>query len=184
FNLSGGMRQRAMIAMALCCRPRLLVADEPTTALDVTIQAQILDLLQQLQADLGMSVLLITHDLGVVARATRRVAVMYLGQIVEETTTAQLFATPRHPYTRGLLRSMPRLGRKAREPLQPIRGNVPPALAVVPGCAFHPRCPDAVAGLCDRVAPLLAEVAPGHKSSCLLEPEVAALSLAAMGKAS
>jgi peptide/nickel transport system ATP-binding protein len=176
FNLSGGMRQRAMIAMALCCGPRLLVADEPTTALDVTIQAQILDLLRRLQSELGMSVLLITHDLGVVARATRRVAVMYLGQIVEETTTERLFASPQHPYTRGLLRSMPRLGRKAREPLQPIRGNVPPALATVPGCAFHPRCPEAVAGLCDRVAPVLAEVAPGHRSRCLLHPAVAALS--------
>jgi peptide/nickel transport system ATP-binding protein len=178
FNLSGGMRQRAMIAMALCCGPRLLVADEPTTALDVTIQAQILDLLRRLQSELGMSVLLITHDLGVVARATRRVAVMYLGQIVEETTTERLFASPQHPYTRGLLRSMPRLGRKAREPLQPIRGNVPPALATVPGCAFHPRCPEAVAGLCDRVAPVLAEVSPGHRSRCLLHPAVAALSQA------
>jgi peptide/nickel transport system ATP-binding protein len=183
FNLSGGMRQRAMIAMALSCGPRLLVADEPTTALDVTIQAQILDLLSRLQRELGMSVLLITHDLGVVARATKRVAVMYLGQIVEETTTERLFAGPKHPYTRGLLRSMPRLGRKAREPLQPIRGNVPPALASVPGCAFHPRCREAVAGLCDRVAPVLAEVAPGHKASCLLHPAVAAVSLARAGAA-
>jgi oligopeptide/dipeptide ABC transporter ATP-binding protein len=179
FNLSGGMRQRAMIAMALSCRPRLLIADEPTTALDVTIQAQILDLLQQLQTEFGMSVLLITHDLGVVARSARRVAVMYLGQIVEEATTGQLFAGPKHPYTRGLLASIPRLGRKSRAPLAPIRGSVPPALTMVPGCAFHPRCPEAVAGLCDRVVPLLAEVAPGHKSRCLLHPEVARLSQAA-----
>jgi len=182
FNLSGGMRQRAMIAMALCCRPRLLVADEPTTALDVTIQAQILELLGRLQGEFGMSVLLITHDLGVVAHATRRTAVMYLGQIVEEAPTARLFANPQHPYTRGLLRSMPRLGRRSRAPLEPIRGSVPPALAVVPGCAFHPRCPEAVAGLCDRVAPLLAEIEPGHKSSCLLHPAVAALSQAASAK--
>jgi peptide/nickel transport system ATP-binding protein len=176
FNLSGGMRQRAMIAMALSCRPRLLIADEPTTALDVTIQAQILDLLQQLQADFGMSVLLITHDLGVVARTAQRVAVMYLGQIVEEAPTVQLFAGPQHPYTRGLLASIPRLGRSARTRLQPIRGNVPPALAVVQGCAFHPRCPVAVPGLCDRVSPVLAEIAPQHKSRCLLLPAVAAAS--------
>jgi peptide/nickel transport system ATP-binding protein len=178
FNLSGGMRQRAMIAMALSCTPRILVADEPTTALDVTIQAQILELLQRLQGELGMSVLLITHDLGVVARTTKRVAVMYFGEVVEEASTVALFAAPQHPYTRGLMRSMPKLGRKSREPLQPIRGSVPPAHATVPGCAFHPRCPEAVAGLCDRVAPVLAEVAPGHRSRCLLHPAVAAASVA------
>ena len=175
FNLSGGMRQRAMIAMALCCRPRLLVADEPTTALDVTIQAQILDLLQQLQAELGMSVLLITHDLGVVARATRRVAVMYLGQIVEETTTAAALRRaapslyPRAAALDAAARHARRASRCSRSAAMCRR-----RCAVVPGCAFHPRCPDAVAGLCDRVAPVLAEVAPGHSRAACWSPQVAA----------
>ena len=176
FNLSGGMRQRAMIAMALACRPDVLVADEPTTALDVTIQAQILELLQRLQAELGMTVLLITHDLGVVARTTSRVAVMYLGQIVEEAATVQLFDSPRHPYTQGLLGSVPRLGsrRGRREPLPTMRGTVPSALDELAGCAFHPRCPKAVTGLCDVIRPVMAEVAAGQSASCLLYPEVLA----------
>ena len=180
FKLSGGMRQRAMIAMALACKPDVLVADEPTTALDVTIQAQILELLARLQAELGMTVLLITHDLGVVARTTSRVAVMYLGQVVEETTTEALFDNPKHPYTQGLLGSVPRLGsrRGKREPLPAMRGSVPPALAELSGCAFHPRCPKAVAGLCDMVKPAMAEVAEGHKARCLLYPEVLAASTA------
>ena len=180
FNLSGGMRQRAMIAMALACKPDVLVADEPTTALDVTIQAQILELLQRLQAELGMTVLLITHDLGVVARTTSRVAVMYLGQVVEEATTEALFDAPKHPYTQGLLGSVPRLGSRKgkREPLPAMRGSVPPALAELPGCAFHPRCAKAVAGLCDVVKPAMAEVADGHKARCLLYPEVLAASKA------
>ncbi len=174
FNLSGGMRQRAMIAMALACGPDVLVADEPTTALDVTIQAQILELLQRLQADLGMTVLLITHDLGVVARTTKRVAVMYLGEIVEEASTIQLFDTPLHPYTQGLLSSVPRLGsrRGRREPLPTMRGTVPSALVELAGCAFHPRCTKAVAGLCDVIKPVMAEVNPGHSARCLLYPEV------------
>ncbi len=185
FNLSGGMRQRAMIAMALACRPAVLVADEPTTALDVTIQAQILELLQRLQGELGMSVLLITHDLGVVARTTRRVAVMYLGQVVEETTTEQLFDTPRHPYTQGLLASVPRLGSRhgKRQKLPAMQGSVPPALAELPGCAFHPRCPKAIPGLCDTVRPAMAEVAAGHKARCLLYPEVLAASAPARPQA-
>jgi len=180
FKLSGGMRQRAMIAMALACKPDVLVADEPTTALDVTIQAQILELLQRLQQELGMTVLLITHDLGVVARTTRRVAVMYLGEVVEETTTEALFDNPKHPYTVGLLGSVPRLGsrRGKRERLPAMRGSVPPALAELPGCAFHPRCPKAVAGLCDVIKPKMAEVAPGHRARCLLYPEVLAASVA------
>jgi peptide/nickel transport system ATP-binding protein len=182
FNLSGGMRQRAMIAMALACKPALLVADEPTTALDVTIQAQILELLQRLQSELGMTVLLITHDLGVVARTTRRVAVMYLGEVVEETTTEALFDTPMHPYTQGLLGSVPRLGSRkgARQKLPAMQGSVPPALSKLPGCAFHPRCPKAVAGLCDVVKPVMAEVAPGHGARCLLYTEVLAASRAAV----
>ena len=181
FNLSGGMRQRAMIAMALACKPDVLVADEPTTALDVTIQAQILELLQRLQEELGMTVLLITHDLGVVARTTSRVAVMYLGEVVEETTTEALFDTPMHPYTQGLLGSVPRLGSRKggkRERLPAMRGSVPPALSELPGCAFHPRCPKAVPGLCDVVKPAMAEVAEGHKARCLLYPEVLAASKA------
>ena len=182
FNLSGGMRQRAMIAMALACRPEVLVADEPTTALDVTIQAQILDLLQSLQQELGMTVLLITHDLGVVARTTHRVAVMYLGQVIEEATTVQLFDSALHPYTQGLLRSVPRLGSRhgKRVRLSTMSGTVPSALAQVSGCAFHPRCPQAIAGLCDRVTPVMAEVAEGHKARCLLYPEVLAASTAAV----
>jgi peptide/nickel transport system ATP-binding protein len=185
FNLSGGMRQRAMIAMALACKPDVLVADEPTTALDVTIQAQILELLQRLQSELGMTVLLITHDLGVVARTTSRVAVMYLGQVVEEATTEALFDAPMHPYTQGLLGSVPRLGsrRGPRRPLPAMRGSVPPALAELPGCAFHPRCPRAVAGLCDVVRPAMAEVAPGHAARCLLYPEVLAASTAPESRA-
>jgi oligopeptide/dipeptide ABC transporter ATP-binding protein len=155
-QLSGGLRQRVMIAMALACNPKLLVADEPTTALDVTIQAQILELIAKLQRELGMAVLLITHDLGVVAETARRVAVMYAGRIVEEGDVQGVFERPRHPYTAGLLRSRPRLdvphGR-----LVPIEGSVPDAFHQPPGCPFHPRCPLAEAR-CARVdPPLVAE---------------------------
>jgi oligopeptide/dipeptide ABC transporter ATP-binding protein len=139
-QLSGGMRQRVMIAMALACNPKLLIADEPTTALDVTIQAQILELIAKLQRELGMAVLLITHDLGVVAETARRVAVMYAGRVVEEGDVLELFERPRHPYTAGLLRSRPRLD-VAHGRLVPIEGSVPDALHQPPGCAFHPRCP-------------------------------------------
>ncbi len=147
-QMSGGMRQRVMIAMALACRPSLLIADEPTTALDVTIQAEILDLLRRLKEEFRLSVLLISHNLGVVAEMANRVAVMYAGRIVEESPVDELFANPGHPYTRGLLRSVPRLGsrpagqdgRRAR--LLAIEGQVPDLAALPPGCAFHPRCPD------------------------------------------
>jgi len=142
--MSGGMRQRVMIAMALVCHPKLLIADEPTTALDVTIQAQILELLDRLQAELGMAVMLITHDLGVVAGSADRVVVMYAGQVVEQAPTAALFARPLHPYTEGLLASVPRLdGPPAREHgrLHGIPGQVPAATAWPEGCRFHPRCP-------------------------------------------
>jgi oligopeptide/dipeptide ABC transporter ATP-binding protein len=142
-QLSGGLRQRVMIAMALACSPRLLIADEPTTALDVTIQAQILELIAKLQAELGMAVLLITHDLGVVAETAHRVAVMYAGRVVEEAPVLELFERPRHPYTAGLLRSRPRLDVGGGK-LVPIEGSVPDALHVPPGCAFHPRCPHAL----------------------------------------
>jgi oligopeptide/dipeptide ABC transporter ATP-binding protein len=139
-QLSGGMCQRVMIAMALACDPKLLIADEPTTALDVTVQAQILDLLRALQNDLGMSIVLITHDLGVVAEMAQRVVVMYAGQIVERATVGDLFKRPRHPYTAGLLRSIPRLDSETDEELEPIEGNVPDALNFPSGCKFHPRC--------------------------------------------
>jgi oligopeptide/dipeptide ABC transporter ATP-binding protein len=138
-QLSGGMRQRVMIAMALACRPKLLIADEPTTALDVTVQAQILELLRALQTKLGMSILLITHDLGVVAETADRVVVMYAGKIAERASVEDLFERPRHPYTAGLFQSLPRLDREVEE-LSPIEGNVPDALSPPPGCRFHPRC--------------------------------------------
>jgi oligopeptide/dipeptide ABC transporter ATP-binding protein len=142
-QMSGGMRQRVMIAMALVCHPKLLIADEPTTALDVTIQAQILELLARLQAELGMAVMLITHDLGLVAGRADRVVVMYAGQVVEQATTTELFAHPLHPYTEGLLASVPRLDAppaRSRGRLHSIPGHVPAATAWPPGCRFHPRC--------------------------------------------
>ncbi len=170
-QLSGGMRQRVLLAMALACRPQLLLADEPTTALDVTIQAEILELLDGLQRKLGMAVLLITHNLGIVAERTRRVYVMYAGQIVEEAATEQLFAAPAHPYTEGLLAAIPRLDER-RDRLQAIPGQVPPATAWPEGCRFHPRCPHAWAKCGTEMPPLL-EVTPGHRARCWLvkEPE-------------
>lgn len=164
-QLSGGMRQRVMIAMALSCNPKVLVADEPTTALDVTIQAQILDLLESLQADLAMAVLLITHDLGVVAEAAHRVAVMYAGQIVEATTTEALFARPLHPYTQGLMKSLVPVTRKPGGRLETIGGAVPEATDLPPGCRFHPRCPLAD-DRCRREAPALAEINVGRSLRC------------------
>ncbi|HYS20115.1 MAG TPA: ABC transporter ATP-binding protein, partial [Gemmatimonadales bacterium] len=140
-QLSGGMRQRVMIAMALICHPQVLIADEPTTALDVTIQAQILELLERLQAELGMAVLLITHDLGIVAGSADRVVVMYAGQVVESASTPELFARPQHPYTEGLMASVPRLERPAMARLHTIPGSVPAATDWPSGCRFHPRCP-------------------------------------------
>jgi peptide/nickel transport system ATP-binding protein len=168
-QLSGGMRQRVMIAMALSCNPKLLIADEPTTALDVTIQAQILDLLNELKAKLGMAVLLITHDMGVIAETTQRVMVMYAGKVVEEAPVKELFKEPLHPYTQGLLRSIPRIDRAAitRERLQAIPGVVPSMLDLPPGCRFAPRCPFAKA-VCIEKEPELREVRPGHKVACVL----------------
>jgi oligopeptide/dipeptide ABC transporter ATP-binding protein len=169
-QMSGGMRQRVMIAMALACDPEVLIADEPTTALDVTIQAQILDLMRALQARTGAAILLITHDLGVVAEMCDDVAVMYGGRIVEHAPTKQLFSSPKHPYTVGLLESIPRLHHK-RDRLHVIRGNVPNPLTVPPGCSFHPRCPKRFEP-CDKYLPSLAHVETDQEVACFLYPEV------------
>ncbi|MCG0275146.1 MAG: ABC transporter ATP-binding protein [Thermosediminibacteraceae bacterium] len=165
-QLSGGMRQRVMIAMALSCNPKLLIADEPTTALDVTIQAQIIDLIERLKEKVGMSVLMITHDLGVIAEMARRVVVMYAGQVVEESPCEDLFENPLHPYTAGLLRSIPRLEGKKRR-LHVIEGSVPNPLKLPPGCRFHPRCPKAQK-ICQEKMPALLEVGGGRKVRCFL----------------
>jgi oligopeptide/dipeptide ABC transporter ATP-binding protein len=165
-ELSGGMRQRVMIAMALACNPELLIADEPTTALDVTIQAQILKLMRELKGKIGSAILLITHDLGVVAEMCDQVAVMYAGRIVEQAPTVELFTNPKHPYTEGLLASIPRLGKK-QDRLHVITGSVPNPLAMPPGCAFHPRCPKRV-GRSDKDIPRLQVVAPDHEVACWL----------------
>ncbi len=167
-KLSGGMRQRAMIAMALACGPQLLIADEPTTALDVTIQAQILDLMRGLRRDTGTAIVLITHDLGVVAEMADDVAVMYAGQIVERAAVRDLFARPEHPYTVGLLGSIPRLDEK-RERLPSIEGRVPDMSRPPPGCRFAARCPF-VEPECRTTTPVLVEVAPGHLSRCRRAP--------------
>jgi len=171
-QLSGGQRQRVMIAMALACEPKLLIADEPTTALDVTIQAQILELLRELQQRLSMSILLITHDLGVVAENATQVVVMYAGRVVENAPVRELFARPMHPYTRGLLESMPRPGAHAGRRLRTIEGVVPDLRKLPPGCRFADRCPMRV-DRCDREEPPLAEVAPGRLSRCWLAEDVA-----------
>src|SRR6201993_676350 len=162
-QLSGGMRQRVMIAMALSCNPKLLIADEPTTALDVTIQAQILDLLMEMKSRLGMAVMLITHAMGVVAETAQRVVVMYAGKVVEEAPVGELFANPRHPYTQGLIRSIPRLDRAGgKTRLEAIPGVVPSLLDPAPGCRFASRCRFAM-NACVRATPELREVGPGHK---------------------
>jgi oligopeptide/dipeptide ABC transporter ATP-binding protein len=167
FRLSGGMRQRAMIAMALACSPRLLIADEPTTALDVTTQAQILDLLLDLQREDGMGLMFITHDLGVVAEIADQVAVMYLGKVVETGTVYEIFNSPKHPYTQALLHSIPKIS-ATREALMAIGGMVPNPFRRPSGCPFHPRCNHAIAGLCDSHAPPLIELTPGHQVRCVL----------------
>ncbi len=167
-EMSGGLRQRALIAMALCCRAPLLIADEPTTALDVTIQAQVLALLRELQDEFGMALLLITHDLGVVAEMAHAVAVMYLGRIVEQAPVEQLFAAPSHPYTRALLHSLPGVGER-KTVLQVIAGAIPEPFQCIAGCPFHPRCAEAVPGLCDVGAPPpLCDTTPAHRVACLL----------------
>ena len=172
-ELSGGMAQRVMIAMALACLPELLIADEPTTALDVTIQAQILDLMRDLRAKVGTSVILITHDLGVIAEMAERVAVMYAGRIVEQADVKALFAKPLHPYTQGLMSSIPVLG-KIKEKLDVIPGNVPNLINLPPGCRFAPRCRARVEyqlKMCTELEPDLIEVVPAHTARCWLYQE-------------
>jgi peptide/nickel transport system ATP-binding protein len=171
-ELSGGMRQRAMIAMALSCHPDLLIADEPTTALDVTTEAQILDLIRELQADIGMSIMYVTHNLGVVAQTCDEVVVMYLGRIVERASIDDIFYDPKHPYTTSLLRSIPRLGTRHRERLEVIRGSMPDPYSEIGGCPFHPRCPSAIAGVCERVMPEQTSIEgkPTHTVRCHLYP--------------
>jgi peptide/nickel transport system ATP-binding protein len=169
FQLSGGMRQRAMIAMALSTQPQLVIADEPTTALDVTIQAQILDLMKQLQEEFGTAILLITHDLGVVAETCEYVYVMYMGRVVESGTVDQIFHNALHPYTRALLGSMPRLTGPIEDRLTVIKGSVPDPYASWPGCSFEPRCTDVIAGRCNTGGePQLTESEPSHCAACHL----------------
>ncbi|MHA3977019.1 ABC transporter ATP-binding protein [Halovulum sp. GXIMD14794] len=173
-QFSGGMRQRVMIAMAIACKPRLLIADEPTTALDVTIQAQILDLLSELQEEIGMAIMLVTHDLGVVARVADRVQVMYAGRVVETGPAESVFDAPGMPYTEALLRSVPRVDLVEDAPLDPIRGSPPDVMRIPSGCSFAPRC-DHVRDACHAGVPPLAPCGAGHRAACILveEQEVA-----------
>jgi oligopeptide/dipeptide ABC transporter ATP-binding protein len=173
-QMSGGMRQRVMIAMALSCNPKLLIADEPTTALDVTIQAQILDLMRKLQAEIGMSILFITHDLGVIAEMADRVVVMYAGRAVEEADVVSIFKNPQMPYTLGLMNSIPRVDRAAtiQERLEAIPGNVPNPLSLPPGCAFHPRCKYIDKERCVVAVPELEDAGGGHMVRCVRHKEL------------
>ena len=176
FQLSGGMRQRAVIAMALSCSPSLLIADEPTTALDVTTEAQILDLMRTLQNDLGMAIMYITHNMGVIAEMADEVAVMYMGKVVEQTDVKSIFFNPLHPYTRGLLASIPQLkeavNRNDRsQRLQTIKGMVPDPYSRLTGCPFYPRCPKAIPDVCDKIEPPSIMAEPGHLVRCHLYTE-------------
>ena len=168
YQLSGGLRQRAMIAMALSCNPSLLIADEPTTALDVTVQAQILELMKGLQREFGMSIIYITHNLGVIAEISDEVLVMYLGKVVEHANADEIFHNPLHPYTIGLLKSIPKVGKKARTRLEAIKGTVPLPLDLPRGCRFYQRCQEAKKGICNVDSPSLIEVTKGHRVSCFL----------------
>jgi peptide/nickel transport system ATP-binding protein len=168
YQLSGGLRQRAMIAMALSCNPTLLIADEPTTALDVTTQAQILDLMRHLQREYGMAIMLITHDLGVIAEMADDVAVMYLGRVVEQAPVEEIFYAPKHPYTQALLSSIPHIRAKSREHLASIAGFVPHPYNRPPGCPFHPRCASFMPGVCDQREPDLQPISANHAVSCFL----------------
>jgi len=171
-QLSGGQRQRVMIAIALSCQPTMLIADEPTTALDVSIEAQILDLMRELQTNVNMAIMFITHNLGVIAGMADEIVVMYLGKQVEKAKTVDLFYEPRHPYTRALLKSIPRIGKKSSERLASIEGMIPDPFNLPSGCLFHPRCPSFMPGKCDKIAPSWKQVAEDHWVSCLLYEDV------------
>jgi oligopeptide/dipeptide ABC transporter ATP-binding protein len=174
WQLSGGLRQRAMIAMALSCKPRLLIADEPTTAIDVTTQAQVLNLLRDLQRRHRTAIVFITHDLGVIAQIAHHVVVMYLGRVMEQGRVDDIFHAPKHPYTRALLRSIPTLQAVPRAPLPVISGSIPHPFNRPAGCPFHPRCPDVRPGVCDRRVPALEPVGDGQWASCFLYHDVEA----------
>ncbi len=167
-QLSGGQRQRVMVAIALSCHPFMLIADEPTTALDVSIEAQILDLMRGLQETMEMSIMFITHNLGVVAEMAKEIVVMYMGKQVEAANTDRIFYEPKHPYTRALLQSIPKVGKRSSERLASIKGMVPDPFHLPSGCVFHPRCPSFMPGKCDRIKPNWLEVEPGHWARCLL----------------
>ncbi|MBJ6360149.1 ABC transporter ATP-binding protein [Paenibacillus sp. MAHUQ-46] len=167
-EFSGGMRQRAMISMALSCNPELLIADEPTTALDVTIQAQVLELMRELQKELGMAILLVTHDLGIIAKMCDEVAVMYLGKIVEQAPVKEIFYNPKHPYTKGLLKSMPRLGGNKSKRLDSIEGAVPMPIGLPPMCGFYDRCKDRIEGVCNTKAVPKTHISDQHSVRCFL----------------
>ena len=173
WQLSGGLRQRAMIAMALSCKPRLLIADEPTTAIDVTTQAQVLNLLRELQQKYRTAIVFITHDLGVIAQMAHQVVVMYLGRVAEEGPVETIFHAPRHPYTRALLRSIPSLAAVPRVALPTIQGSIPHPLARPRGCSFHPRCADVMREVCPRQVPSLQPVGPGQAVACFLYHDIA-----------
>lgn len=167
-EFSGGMRQRAMISMALSCNPEILIADEPTTALDVTIQAQVLELMKSLQAEFGMAILLVTHDLGIIAEMCDEVAVMYLGRIVEQAPMREIFNNPKHPYTKGLLKSMPRLGGNKSKRLDSIEGSVPMPINMPPMCGFYDRCKDRIEGVCNRQTVPKTAISDQHMVRCFL----------------
>jgi len=171
-QLSGGQRQRVMIAIALSCQPKMLIADEPTTALDVSIEAQILDIMRELQQDVNMAIMFITHNLGVIAEMADEICVMYMGKVVERASAVEVFHEPQHPYTRALLKSIPHVGRRSRERLASIMGMVPDPFNLPSGCVFHPRCPSFMPGKCDRIAPSWTQVGKNHWARCLLFEEV------------
>lgn len=171
-QLSGGQRQRVMTAIALSCEPVMLIADEPTTALDVSIEAQILDIMRDLQKNVNMAIMFITHNLGVIAEMAEEIVVMYMGKQVERAKTVKLFYEPAHPYTRALLKSIPKVGKKGRERLASIEGMVPDPFHLPAGCVFHPRCPSFMPGKCDKIVPSWKQVAEDHWTSCLLYEEV------------